>query len=392
MRAEHELVLRCATSAPSETRLARIRDLVEAGVDWAEAVTFATRHWTVPLLYWCLDAAAPGGYPSPVRATLRQAFRTNACNSLRLAAELVRLTAALEAGSISATAWKGPALAAAAYGNLALRTFADLDILVQVGDVGRAGAILATLGYRAARRLPDVREWSFQRVDGTVTVELHWAIAPWQFAVPIVLAGLRREPVAIGDHEVAHLAPEDLLLTLCVHGSKHRWNRIQWIADVAELLRTRPGLDWQRLLDLAEGSGTRRMLWTGLRLAHDLLEAAVPEAVAREIEADPIARRLAQGIARRLFEEGDRPLRGAERVRFHLFHLRARERVRDRLRYCVYVPIASTWRDLTGAVPRRARTDTPQSSSRRTLAARMTCEVARDTPALPTYGERAPEP
>jgi Uncharacterised nucleotidyltransferase len=374
MRAEHELVVRCATGAPSARRLERIRVLAKGGVDWPEAVAFASRHWTVPLLYWCLDAASPAACPAPVRAMLREAFRASAGNSLRLAAELVRLTAALEAGGISATAWKGPTLAAAAYGNLALRTFADLDILVPAGDVVRAGAILARLGYRAARRLPDVREWSFHRADGVVTVELHWAIAPWQFAVPIAVADLRREPVAIGDRKVAHLAPEDLLLTLCIHGSKHRWDRLQWIADVAELLRSHGGLDWQRVLDLAGRSGTRRMLWTGLQLAWDLLEAAVPEGVAREIEADPVAGRLARGVARQLFEDGERPLRGAERVRFHLFHLRARERARDRLRYCVYVPLASTWRDLPGAGPGRARTRTPPDPP----GARMPGVAARD--------------
>jgi hypothetical protein len=359
MRVEHELVIRCATSAPSEARLDRIRELVARGVDWAEALTFATRHWTVPLLYCCLDAAAPAGYPAPVRDRLRQAFRTSAGHALRLAAELIRVASALEADGIPATAWKGPTLAVAAYGNLALRTFADLDILLPAGDVRRAGGLLAALGYRAGCRHPDVREWAFERVDGAITVELHWAIAPWQFAVPINLADLRREPVTIGGHEVTHLAAEDLLLTLCIHGSKHRWDRLQWIVDVAALLRSHSGLDWQRVLDLADGSGTRRMLWTGLRLARDLLEAVVPEQLARGIEADPVARRLASGVTRQLFGAGDRPLRGAERLRFHLFHLRARERMRERLRYCAYVPIASTWRDLTGADRRRGPTGPP---------------------------------
>jgi putative nucleotidyltransferase-like protein len=355
MRAEHELVVRCATSAPGEAHLRRIRELVGAGVDWAVVVAFATRHWTVPLLSWCLDAAAPAGYPSPVRATLRNGFRTSAGHSLRLAAELARLMAALEAQSIPATAWKGPTLAVAAYGNLALRTFADLDLLVPARDVTRAGAALGALGYRPGRRPPGVREWSFQRVDGAVTVELHWAIAPWQFAVPIALADLRRACVALGDREVTHLAPEDLLVTLCVHGSKHRWERLQWIADVAELVRAHPELDWARVLDLGERSGTRRMVGTGLTLARDLLETALPEPVARRVDADRVAGRLAHAVARQLFEGGDRPLRGVERVRFHLFHLRTRERVRDRLRYCVSVPIASTWRDLVGALPGRGR-------------------------------------
>src|SRR5262245_32676117 len=81
MRAEHELVVRCATGAPGETHLRRIRELAEAGVDWAAVVAFATRHWTLPLLYWCLDTAAPVGWAPAVRTTLREAFRTNASHS-----------------------------------------------------------------------------------------------------------------------------------------------------------------------------------------------------------------------------------------------------------------------------------------------------------------------
>ena len=38
-------------------------------------------------------------------------------------------------------------------------------------------------------------------------------------------------------------APEDLLRLLVLHGGKHVWERIAWLADVADLLRQHPDLD-----------------------------------------------------------------------------------------------------------------------------------------------------
>ena len=48
-------------------------------------------------------------------------------------------------------------------------------------------------------------------------------------------------------------APEDLLLALCIHGSKHLWERLAWIADIAGLIESQPSLNWNELVNRARG-------------------------------------------------------------------------------------------------------------------------------------------
>lgn len=82
------------------------------------------------------------------------------------------------------------------------------------------------------------------------------------------------------------LCPEDLLILLCVHGSKHAWEQLKWVCDVAELVRRRPALDWSRVLFQAGEWRCRRLVLLGLAMAHSLFDTAVPRTILQEIEAD----------------------------------------------------------------------------------------------------------
>jgi hypothetical protein len=121
-----------------------------------------------------------------------------------------------------------------------------------------------------------------------------------------------------------------MLLFLCVHGTRHYWERLQWICDVAELVRREPALDWDRLESSAARVGCHRMLRFGLHLAGDLLEAPAPEAVLRQASQDPAVRGLAEFVGRGLFTPGPDPRSfGA----FRSYYLGTRERWQDRFAY-----------------------------------------------------------
>ena len=138
---------------------------------------------------------------------------------------------------------------------------------------------------------------------------------------------------------VRTLSPEDLLLILCVHGAKHLWSQLGWISDVAELVRGHPSADWPWLLAEARALGSERMLLLGLFLARDLLDAPLPEAVRPALRADRVVESLAGQVVERLF---GRPRGAAGVLESALFHLRAREHVRDRLRYGVRLAMTTT--------------------------------------------------
>lgn len=244
----------------------------------------------------------------------------------------------------------------AAYGNVTLRPFGDLDILVPRDRLADVQALLAADGYRPLVRLSPAREARYHRThydlpfrrepDGTV-VEVHWALAPRYFAPPPDFAALhrRRETVDVLGHAVPTLAADDLIPALCDHGARHLWERLEWVAAVAALVRRRPGIDWDALRRKAAATGAERRLLAGLWLAEALLAPGLPGAVAPGAPGHPGLQAVVAAFRRRL-ERGDAGSPGlVDAVRWQLA---LRERLRDRVRYCIGGAFSPSERDGTG--------------------------------------------
>lgn len=345
-RPEHELLLCCARVRVGREVKGRIAGLVRRDLDWDYLFRLAKRHAVLPLLYRQLKATAAADVPGAQLERLRTTFRDNAARNLYLTGELERLITLFKTEGVDVLPYKGPALAAAAYGDLSLRRFVDLDILVGKSDVGRAKGLLESRGFRPALPLSPAQErlllraqhnLPFSRDGGRLVVELHWEVAARQFA-PASFGrdlGEGRETVKLLSLEVESLSPEDLLLSLCVHGTKHLWERLAWICDIAELLRSRPQINWQRLYGRAHDLRAGRMLNLGLGLARGLLDAPLPGEVKSLVGGDAAALGLAARVTRRLFEgDGGSP---AGLLRAVSFNLRARGDWRDKARYLVFV-------------------------------------------------------
>jgi hypothetical protein len=335
---EVELLLCCARSRPEAAAAGRIRALVQGGIDWEHLLELAHRHGTLPLLYWNLNAICPDAVPAATLARLRAFFQANAQRNLYLTGELVEILRLLEEHGLVAVPFKGPVLAASVYGNLALRRFADLDLLVQERDVARAAELLVSQGYRfcaEGARPSYLCEHKLSHDGKGVAVDLHWRVTGRHIPFHLELERLwaRLEPISLAGAPLHTLPPEELLLVLCVHGCKHDpipWEDLIWICDVAELIAARPGLDWGRVTEEARRLGARRMLFIGLVLACDLLGAALPGAVLEQGAADPVPPALAARVRTYLFDTGSASSRIAGR---YAFHLKMRERWRDRLPY-----------------------------------------------------------
>lgn len=289
---EAELLLACARVAlPAEAR-ERIARLAGGSIDWPRFLAIATNHGLMPLAYEHLNAAAAHALPKPVLVTLWQWRERTARRNAAMAGELLAILAAFEAASIEAIPYKGPALAQSLYGDVGLRHFGDLDILLRRADVPRAKACLLARGYAAQYALAPDAEDAFLRSRAqyhlslvhdarSIMVELHWKTDPDTAVEPIDDAawwkGLRRAPLAGG--EVRAFSPSELLLILLVHGSKHRWSSLGWLVDVAELVRRDADIDWRWIASRAAALRCERRVGLGLRLAHRWLEVPVPDAM-----------------------------------------------------------------------------------------------------------------
>lgn len=354
LRPEAQLLLDCARTQLEASTANRIVKRLQTDIDWSYLLGMAYRHNLGPLLYRSLEAVAPNTVPEAVRAELKARLQIDIQNSLFLTKELQDLLALFNRHNLLVLPYKGPVLATSVYHELALRPFSDLDILVRERDILPAMDVLTACGYeiirplriaqaekkiqsRRVKQLVEKSPWAYQLVlahpDRHVVVELHWRIAP-KYIFPNDSDPLWQDlsPVSLGKTTVLSFAPENLLWFLGVHGAKHQWQRLNWLCDLAELMRVYPHLNWDQIVAQATQLGIERRLYLGLLLAHCLLATPLPQAIERKIQTTPQVKALAQQVIEKVFDDAGQTATGSHLQRL-AFQLRAIDRVVDRGRY-----------------------------------------------------------
>src|SRR5215216_375645 len=146
-RGSAKFLLCCARTNAAPNVVVRLRELAAAEVDWEYVFQLARRHSIVPLVYVQLQRHASDLIPAQVLFKLKQHYFENSARNTLLTAELCRLIKLFRDAGIEAIPYKGPVLGLFAYGNIALRRFVDLDVIVKKSDVLKAREILLSEGY-----------------------------------------------------------------------------------------------------------------------------------------------------------------------------------------------------------------------------------------------------
>ena len=208
---------------------------------------------------------------------LRQHDKANAHRALWLTLELLNLHRHLQARGLEVLPYKGPVLAEALYGNVALRQFSDLDLLVRSHDLPRIKAALAELGYAPGLRLAQAAErdylksgyeYTFDGARGRNLLEIKWQILPRFYSIGFDVDDFfeRASVVTIEGQKLRTLCDQDLMLVLCVHAAKHAWRQISWLSDIVQLARSR-AIDWAALRADSERLGIARIVAVTFQLA-----------------------------------------------------------------------------------------------------------------------------
>lgn len=283
LRQESELLVWCARTVVTDELKTRIRQRVQGPLDWSVVLDLAWYHGVGPLLHRNLSELCSDLVPAESLTELRQRTQAGALRNRMLAQELVVLCEALEAHGVPVIPIKGATLAASVYGDLTLREFSDTDLLVPEGAITEAQAMLLTLGYEREGPSSDSGEADhrggphhvFIKQRTHFRVDLQWVMAQQYFMFRLDRSEFwqRRTAVSLANKTVPGLAPEALLIILCVHGSKHGWEALKWVCDVAQLLRAHNRLDWDWIFSISSMWRCRRLVCMGLSLAHLLLDA-----------------------------------------------------------------------------------------------------------------------
>jgi len=277
----------CGARMPSdEEALRRIR-LAADRLDWERVAEIAWQHRVAPILFSTLGRGVRGIPKAPLRR-LERAYLATAARNAFLFRGLGQILEALAAEGIPAIPLKGAMLADTAYPERALRPMNDIDLLVSEQDLDRTELGLRRIGLELTHDVEEKRDlkrrhhhWVFRGpILSGIPVEVHWLLDPpgspfrvdtaalWQRAVPTRIAGVD----ALG------LSPEDLLLHLCTHAARHRFNGgLLFLVDVAAAIRHYGDrIDWARLATRAAEWGADPHVSVVLSLAVELLGAALP--------------------------------------------------------------------------------------------------------------------
>ena len=350
----HNLLLAACRVALGTARPEDLAPAASGVADWSGVLDAAERHAVLPLLHAALAAADESvrqQVPPAVAGDLARRFDGNALHNVALAGHLAGLAACLTSAGVAFMPIKGPSLTVAAYGDLSLRQFADLDLVVHRRDLDRIRALLGDHGYVPLNDVPDALDHVLLGSDYHVALhnpatgvflEVHWALGrrglgalrredwPWTHAATVTVVG----------RPLPALEPAALIVYLCVHGVKHNWAQLVRVCDVYAAIRSHPDTDAGAVRRLARRSGVGRMVDVGLGLCDALLGANLRER-GWAPNASPVVQSLIGEAAARCLTE--RNLSPAEEFRLQLG---ARERVVDRLLFSLDVLSAPHLSDL----------------------------------------------
>ena len=309
MTPEQALLLSCAAPHPTQEQKESIRQQLYTPLNWSEIISQANNHGVSQLLFHTLQQIEGAALPEAVQTELHGRFEQAIRRNLLLTGELLRIVNILNERGITAVPFKGPVLAEKLYGNLALRVFGDLDILIEPETADEVKSLMIADGYRPQYH-PD-SAYQFVKAGANVVLEVHWEAisfgSNWlrkikSKALPTTMSHLRPrlQETRLGGKKISTLSPEDTLLILTIHGSKHWWSRLNWLADIAALIQVYPNLDWGWVIEQTDHWQIRRLVFLGLCMAHELLAAQLPASIQEQITAEPTLKKLSN-LAQSMF-------------------------------------------------------------------------------------------
>lgn len=215
-----------------------------ADFSWERFGAFARRHRVVPMVHEVMRTLPAEVVPTAERTGFRDEARRQLLFAEGSFQRLRALSAALVEAGFRHAAYKGPAFALHAYGEVGLRTFGDLDVLVARRDLERVVAWSRTQGYALPEwDDPQQQRWVLAQMHhvsahrkspfADAHLELHWMTLPPMMrpGTPVVDAWLDGDLEAVDGVPV--LPWPRAYASVVEHHAKHGWSRLLYVVDCA---------------------------------------------------------------------------------------------------------------------------------------------------------------
>lgn len=310
IRQEDKLLLCCSRRYVNLEIREKILCLIQQDLNWDYLLEIASKHRLKPLLYYNLNLICSEKIPKNIMVELKDYFNKNSLKNLLFTRELVKILKLLKDNDINAFPYKGPVLADMAYGNMSFREFDDIDILINKSDAINSKNLMLSCGYQLyiPTKINDLlylnmdSEYRFFNDNPAFKAEINWNFEGMFFSFSSNPKFLFEdlECHSFAGITIYTFSPENHILVLCIHASKHDWKCLSWISDISELINSYDNINWFEVLRKANNIGVKRILFINLVLAIDLFQLMLPIEVVNELKTDIIALKLSDIIKNRL--------------------------------------------------------------------------------------------
>jgi hypothetical protein len=247
------------------------------------------------------------GVSATTLAELEESYHLALASHLRTIADVQLLADLFEGLRIPWIVLKGPVLADVVYRDAGLRSYLDLDVLVQPAALGRALSGLEKVGCRVVEqnwtmvRRQMVGEIHLVAKNGSM-LDLHWHLfndarlrASFDVRTEALFESSRVVP--LGGRSVCTLQPVETLVHLALHAAMAGGNRLVWLKDLEQsVLNEAP--DWNAVIEKATAWQARFAVGAMLARAERALGVPVPHGVLRELVPAKSWRCLLQAVDR----------------------------------------------------------------------------------------------
>lgn len=202
--------------------------------------------------------------------------------------ELLDIVKILEENDIEAIAFKGPTLSQLAYGDVVSRQYVDLDILIEQKELQKVINILLKNAYKNILPLEiisnktclkTIKDFTLQHINSKVNIEIHWSLFEKKYKTFFKKLDISKsDDVLINQNKIKTISKETLLIYLCLHGSKHMWERVEWIVDIDKFIRNNK-LDFSKIDNFYDDTS----LLLGLYLSYYLFNTPLEERYLKKI-------------------------------------------------------------------------------------------------------------
>lgn len=270
-------------------------------IDWDCLIDMSVEQGILPQLFTRLTRQSSVNLPQAVLKKLKTSFFYNAIHNFKTTKKLIKILEIFSKRNLKVAFLRGTALAVQAYGDIALRNFGDIDILIDNRDFSQVYDLLVSNGFQSHN--PKIgkmkriwarsrRNFEFQKMN--YYYDFHQQVVQGPKFLNQVNIHENLSSVELFSKQVPTLNIEDTILMLALHGVHHGWIYLKLAADLAHLIHShKEDISWEKLIRKAKRMGSLRILWIGLILSRDFCQLRIPADVQNMIEKDNRAKQLA---------------------------------------------------------------------------------------------------